>query len=424
MDRKLDFVIGEDKNLTQLLGVSEALMLLNGVVRAGACGAEIVDNDRLLLAACGEESPHGVSRAIFVEGEPVGTVSVYAADSGTTLEGVADMLHAAIQTLINGAMKRLLTSEAHTTIVNQSYEELLEGNRRLSASEQQYRELAATLEIKVRERTEELDRAYATMLQKEKLAAIGGLAAGMAHEINNPIGFVISNLRTLTKYAAKLKDMLQFYRTTCQPAIPEDLAREAEARWRELKLGFVFTDIDALVEQSLGGAERVQKLVADMKGFSHVDETGSVVTDVNLELEQTLSVLHHEIRQGTVLDLNLGAVPKVKLNSALLSQAFLQIIQNDLQLNTPDLKITLTTAQQGDNVLIKIADNGPGIPPDNLDRIFEPFFTTKDVGQGTGMGLALAQQAVQACGGTIAVSCPPDGGTIFTLSVPIGSDQS
>lgn len=423
MDRKLDFLIGEDKNLTQLLGVSEALMLLNGVVRAGACGAEIVDNDRLLLAVCGEESPHGVSRAIFVEGEPAGTVSVYATDPGTTLEGVADMLHAAIQTLINGAMKRLLTSEAHTTIVNQSYEELLESNQLLSASEQQYRELAATLEIKVRERSEELDRAYAAMLQKEKLAAIGGLAAGMAHEINNPIGFVISNLRTLTKYAAKLKDMLQFYRMTCEPVIPEDLARKAETRWRELKLSFVFTDIDALVEQSLGGAERVQKLVADMKGFSHVDETGSVATDVNLELEQTLSVLHHEIRQGTVLDLNLGVVPEVKLNSALLSQAFLQIIQNAIQLNTPDLKITLTTAQQGDNVLINIADNGPGIPPDNLDRIFEPFFTTKDVGQGVGMGLALAQQAVQACGGTIVVSCPPDCGTIFTLSIPIGSEQ-
>jgi len=424
IDRKLDFIIGEDKNLTQLLDASEALMLLDGVVRAGACGAEIADSNRVLLAARGIESSCSASRTILVEGEPAGTVLVYTADSSARLEGIADMLHAALQTLINGAMKRMLTSEAHTTIVNQSYDELLETNQRLGVSEQQYRELVATLEIKVRERTEELKRVYAAMLQKEKLAAIGGLAAGMAHEINNPIGFVISNLHTLTKYAAKLKDMLEFYRTTCEPAIPEVLAGQAESRWRELKIGFVFTDIDSLVKQSLDGAERVQKLVADMKGFSHVDEAGAVPTDINRELEQTLSVLQHEVRPGTVIECNLGSVPKVNLNSSLLSQTFLQIIQNALQLKTPQLKITVSTAQQGDAVLITIADNGPGIPPDIRDRIFEPFFTTKDVGQGTGMGLTVAEQAIQACGGTITMTCPPDGGTLFTVSVPIGGEQS
>jgi len=424
IDRKLDFIIGEDKNLNQLLDASEALMLLDGVVRAGACGAEIADSNRVLLAARGIESRYSASRTIFVEGEPAGTVLVYAADSSARLGGIADMLHAALQTLINGAMKRMLTSEAHTTIVNQSYDELLETNQRLGVSEQRYRELAETLEIKVRERTKELKRVYATMLQKEKLAAIGGLAAGMAHEINNPIGFVISNLHTLTKYAAKLKEMLEFYRTTCEPAIPEVLAGQAESRWRELKIGFVFTDIDSLVKQSLDGAERVQKLVADMKGFSHVDEAGAVPTDINRELEQTLSVLQHEIRPGTVIECNLGRVPKVNLNSALLSLTFLQIIQNALQLKTPQLKITVTTAQQGDTVLITIVDNGPGIPPDIRDRIFEPFFTTKDVGQGTGMGLAVAEQAIQACGGTITMTCPPDGGTLFTVSVPIGGEQS
>lgn len=424
MDIKLDFIIGEDKNLAQLLDASEALMLLDGAVRAGARGAEIVDSHGVLLAARGSESPYTVSRTINVEGEPSGTVSVYATNSGAAIEGIADMLHAALHTLINGAMKRMLTSEAHTTIVNQSYEELLETNRRLGASEQQYRELAVTLEIKVRERTEELNRAYATMLQKEKLAAIGGLAAGMAHEINNPIGFVISNLHTLTKYASKLKEMLQFYRITCEPAIPEKIAQQAETRWRELKIGFVFTDIDALVLQSLSGAERVQKLVADMKGFSHVDEAGPTSTDINLELEQTLSVLRHEIRQGTVIDCNLGRVPKVSLNPSLLSQTFMQIIQNALQLKTPDLKISISTVQKCDDVLIQITDNGPGIPPDIRDRIFEPFFTTKDVGQGTGMGLTVAAQAIQACGGTIAINCPPEGGTVFTISVPIGSEQS
>lgn len=423
MDRKLDFIIGEDKNLTQLLDASEVMMLLDGAVRGGACGAVVADSNGLLLAARGIESPFTVTRTICVEGEPSGTVSVYTANPGAGFDGIADMLHAALQTLINGAMKRMLTAEAHTTIVNHSYEELLETNLRLGVSEQQYRELAASLEIKVRERTEELNRAYAVMLQKEKLAAIGGLAAGMAHEINNPIGFVISNLHTLTKYAAKLKEMLEFYRMTCEPVIPEHIAGQAEARWRELKIGFVFTDIDGLVMQSLNGAERVQKLVADMKGFSHVDEAGEVPADINLELEQTLSVLHHEIRQDIAIDLDFAPIPTVRLNRALLSQAFFQILHNAIHLQTPELRISVTTGQLDDDLVIKIADNGPGIPADIRDRIFEPFFTTKDVGQGTGMGLTLAQQSIQALGGSIAVTSPPEGGTAFIVSIPVGGDN-
>lgn len=420
MDRKLDFIIGEDKHLAQLLDVPEALMLLDGAVRAGACGAKIADSSSVLLAARGMESSFVVSRTISVEGEPAGTVSLYAAEPGAGLEGIADMLHAALHTIIKSAMKRMLTSEAHTTIVNQSYEDLLETNRKLVVSERQYRELAATLEIKVRERTDELNHAYAAMLQKEKLAAIGSLAAGMAHEINNPIGFVLSNLRTFVKYAAKLKEMLEFYRLICEPVVPEAVATQAETRWRELKIGFVFTDIDDLVQQSLDGAERVQKLVADMKGFSHVDESGPVLTDINLELEQTVSILGHEIRQGTTIERNLGNVPKVRLNPALLSQSFLQIIQNALQLTTPHLKIELVTRRQDENVIITIADNGPGIAPEIRDRIFEPFFTTKDVGKGTGMGLSLARQAVESCGGTIAITCPENGGTICMISLPAG----
>ncbi len=422
-DRKLDFIIGEDKNLGQLLDISETLMLLDGAVRAGACGAVIAYSNGELLAASGEISPHKVTRTIFVEGEPSGAVSVYAAISDSGCEGIADMLQAALQTLINGAMKRILTAEAHTTIVNQSYEELLETNRKLVISEQQYRELAASLEIKVRERTEELNRAYAIMLQKEKLAAIGGLAAGMAHEINNPIGFVISNLHTLTKYAARLKEMLEFYRLTCEPVVPENIAKQVETRWRELKIGFVFTDIDDLVAQSLSGAERVQKLVAEMKGFSHVDEAGEVPTDINLELEQALNILHHEIRQGIAIELNFAAVPKVRLNPVLLSQAFFQILHNAIHLKTPELKISVTTSQLDNDLVIKIADNGPGIPVGIRDRIFEPFFTTKDVGEGTGMGLTLAQQSIQALGGAIAVSSPPEGGTAFIVSVPTGGQN-
>ncbi len=160
-----------------------------------------------------------------------------------------------------------------------------------------------------------------------------------------------------------------------------------------------------------------------MKGFSHVDEAGEVPTDINLELEQALNILHHEIRQGIAIELNFAAVPKVRLNPVLLSQAFFQILHNAIHLKTPELKISVTTSQLDNDLVIKIADNGPGIPVGIRDRIFEPFFTTKDVGEGTGMGLTLAQQSIQALGGAIAVSSPPEGGTAFIVSVPTGGQN-
>ncbi|KAB0666022.1 histidine kinase [Oryzomonas japonica] len=424
MDRRLDFIVGREIGLRQLLNTADALMLLEGAVRAGACGGEIVAADGALLASCGDAGPWKVLRPILVEGEPVGALSLFGAGVTPLLEGVADMLHTALHTLVFGAMKRLLTSETHTAVINQTYDELLETNRRLAQSERQYRELAETLEIKVHERTKELSRAYAAMLQREKLASVGQLAAGMAHEINNPIGFVISNLATLQRYAAKLKEMLAFYRLGCESHLPPPLMNEANERRQELKIDFILNDLDELTAQSLDGAERVKKLVADLRGFSHVDEINEMPTDLNAELEQTLSVLGHEVREGTVIERRLAPIPRVTLRPALISLAFLNVIRNALQLKVPALVLAISTEAGQGQVRVRIADNGPGIPAGIRNRVFDPFFTTKDVGEGTGMGLNMAYQAVNSCGGTISLECPPGGGTIFTIALPEERDAS
>lgn len=424
MDRRLDFVVGQEVGLRQLLNAADALMLLEGAVRAGACGAEIVAADETLLASCGEAGPWTLQRPIMVEGEPVGSLKVFGGSAASGLEGVADMLHTALRTLVSSAMKRLLTSETHTAVINQTYGELLETNQRLAQSERQYRDLAETLETKVHERTEELGRAYSAMLQREKLASIGQLAAGMAHEINNPVGFVISNLTTLQRYTAKLKEMLAFYRLCCESQLPPPLMKEAGERRQELKIDFIVNDLHALTAQSLDGAERVKKLVADLRGFSHVGESGEMSTDLNAELERTLSVLGHEVREGTVIERRLSPVPRVTLRPALISQAFLNVIRNALQLKVPALQLSISTEAGEGQVRVRIADNGPGIPAGIRNRVFDPFFTTKDVGEGTGMGLNVAYQAVSSCGGTISLECPPGGGTIFTIALPEERDAS
>jgi signal transduction histidine kinase len=319
----------------------------------------------------------------------------------------------------------MLTTEIHTKVVNQSYDELLETNRRLTLSEKRYRELAESLEVRVRERTEELKRAYARMLQQEKLASVGQLAAGVAHEINNPLGFILSNLQTLRKYVGKFAGMLEFYRSAADTGqMTAGLVQTAEGKWRELKLDFVLSDLEELFSHSITGAERVKKIVADLRGFSHVDDTGSGSIRINDELERTLSVIAAEIPSDAQIIRNFSELPEVKGNAGMLCQAFLNIIRNALQCRPAGLKLLIRTEVAGAKVRLSFVDNGPGMPEEVRKRVFEPFFTTRQVGDGVGMGLTVAYDGVKQAGGTIAVKSQEGRGTALIIELPgVGSDK-
>ena len=205
----IDFIIGTEKRITEIISRAEIEPLLRSLVKAGPLYAMVLGEDNLPLSQQGLDYRQHVGTDIrhklMVEGEPKGTLVVACSDvSANQFEALAVLACDALQLIINNNLKQMLTTEVHTSVVHESYEQLVETNKRLAESEMCYRHLALSLEQKVEERTLELQKAYARMLQQEKLDAVGCLAAGMAHEINNPNGFVRSNLVTFNRYFQKM----------------------------------------------------------------------------------------------------------------------------------------------------------------------------------------------------------------------------
>jgi len=420
----IEYIVGAEKKIQDIITDAEVMPILKGAVKAGASSAIITDAQNKNLWTCGshpEDSSFTETLPIYLEGEAVGKLEVTGDSKDKKyLRGLSGLLTDTIHMILHTNLKRMLTTETHTTVVNKSYEELLEINRKLSISESRYRELAENLEKKVQERTEELRRAHAGMLQQEKMAAIGQLAAGVAHEINNPLGFISSNINTFSKYVSRLKDMVAFYKASLEDSrVPESVRKSSRQKWEELKLDFISSDIEELIKQSLEGTERVKKIVSDLKGFSHIDEGTEAVIDINTEIDRTLNVLTHEIPEGTEIIKDYNPLPGFKCNPALVCQVFLNIILNAIQARKLTLKLFISTGYNNSRIVIRFSDNGRGIPEEIRSRIFEPFYTTKDVGKGTGMGLTAAYETITAYGGTIEVESRPEEGTTFTITLPV-----
>lgn len=423
----ISFVVGEEKHLSQIIGRSEIEPLLHGALATGISRAALLDADGLPFCEAGD--PHPPSRPepaairlpIRVEGEPQGTLLLEMEAVTPLFEAVAKVMQNALQLTVTNNLKRMLTTEVHTSVVQESYDQLVLTNRQLLESERRYRTLARELEQKVEERTAELRTAYNRLLQQEKLAAVGQLAAGMAHEINNPIGFIRSNLGSFSKYLNRLVEMLGVYRRLLEEESSTATIRtQASKRWNELKMDFVLEDSAVLLGQSVDGADRIARIVAELKGFTCLDGMEQNSIDLNLELEQVLASLAGNFPPDTKLTTDLQPLPLFTCHAPLVTQAFGNIIDNALKSRSSDLQLALHSRLEGDAIVISIADNGCGIPEADIPRIFDPFFTTRQVGSGTGMGLAVAREIIAGAGGSIEVTSRTgtDSGTTVLVRLP------
>lgn len=263
----------------------------------------------------------------------------------------------------------------------------------------------------------ELRRNEAQRVHSEKMASLEQLVAGVAHELNNPIGFLNSHLEHLLGFIGDLRKMLHYYDDLLGDA-PEK-QQLAEERKKEVELPFILESMEKLLKSCRLGALRIKEIVENLRTFSRMDEAAMKEADIHENLEITLSLLANEIRDRIVVHREYGDIPLLECNIGQLNQVFMNLILNACQAIPDRGDLWIKTRVEDEVLTVSIRDNGVGIPKGQLPRIFDPFFTTKDPGQGTGLGLTIAFGVIKEHGGNIVVRSQIGKGSTFTVRIPI-----
>ena len=259
------------------------------------------------------------------------------------------------------------------------------------------------------------------LLQKDKLASIGQLAAGVAHEINNPMGFIMSNMNTLKDYTDSISKYCKLLSSMLEKNCTEENMQVLKAEINKLDIEFIMDDIEPLIVQSIEGADRVKRIVLDLKDFARAEDESFEPTDLNACIRNTVNMVNNEIKYVADVDLQLGDIPQINCSRHQINQVLVNMLVNAGHAIEKHGTITLNTRLDGEQVILLISDTGCGMTEDIRNRIFDPFFTTKKVGDGTGLGLSISHGIIKKHGGEIEVESEPGVGTIFTIRLPINA---
>ena len=321
-------------------------------------------------------------------------------------------------------------------------EKLENSNRRLKTLTETLERLNADLERRVSERTSALERAnkqlekdkaeqsrlyeklrstQAQLVQTEKLASLGQLAAGVAHEINNPLSFINSNVVCLKDYAESLVEMIDKFE---QAVTDVDLKAELRRQKEHYQFDFINEELPDLINDSIEGVRRVRKIVENLREFSHSGNTEWQSANLNDCIASTLTIAFNEIKYKAEIKQDLAELPNIYCIPSQLNQIILNLLVNAAQAIEERGEIALRTYAENDGVVLEVSDTGKGIPAAVKSKIFDPFFTTKDIGEGTGLGLSISYGIVQAHNGTIEVESTEGEGTRFKIWLPLKQDDS
>jgi PAS domain S-box-containing protein len=303
------------------------------------------------------------------------------------------------------------------------FEDLQRAHRELADREKALRGMFADIQ----QAHEDLKQAQRQLLQSEKLASIGQLAAGVAHEINNPVGFISSNLQTLQGYMRHVSKVLETV-DQFKAAVPGRDWEKAgaavqtiERMEKDVSLNFIVQDTDALLRESREGIDRIKKIVLDLRSFAREDEEVFEAVNVEEIIDNILSIVWNEIKYKAELKKDYSHIPPVKCNSRKIGQVFVNLLINASHAIEGKGVIEIKTYRDGGNACVEVSDTGKGMDEDTMKRIFDPFFTTKPVGEGTGLGLSISYDIVKEHGGDIVVKSKPGQGARFTVLLPLES---
>lgn len=335
-----------------------------------------------------------------------------------------DRCIAVIQCLLDEREMQEVSVELTRTIEKaiEQFGVLLERRHAEEQLADQYERLRSTLE--------ELKQTQSQLVQSEKMASIGQLAAGIAHEINNPIAYIKSNFTIFDDYLASMLKLVAMHRAFLESIDRADLDRVKSLRTeighysQNVDIDFMLDDLRALVVDSQEGVQRVAEIVTDLKDFSRSDVAPAASMDLHQGLDSTLKIASLKLMDGIEVTKAYGQVPNVYCHAGQINQVFMNLIMNAAEAMEGKGILHLSTCQEGGNAVIRIRDTGPGIPESVINHIFDPFYTTKPVGKGTGLGLSISYGIIQRHNGTLSVDSSPDQGAEFCIVLPIKPAQS
>ncbi len=347
-----------------------------------------------------------------LELEPIGYMET-SSNNNKTIEAA----HTLVLMQLQSAQRYLMASSLHIQAIQEDYQELAHKHHALTESEARYKELCEQLDDKVKAQLKTIESTQRKLFASEKMASVGQLAAGIAHEINNPIGFINSNLNSAKNYINEIKQFSHHLSTL-------QTIEQAHALWRSSDLDFVLEDFGSLVDESVDGAERIAHIVSDLKVFANIDSEEEMEVDINRYISVSCNVAQTNLDDTINLQFVAEELPHCKCKPAYLGQVVLGLIMNAkdaVQKNRDQTtkQITINSFANDNRIVVTVSDNGMGIPQPIIDQVFDPFFTTKEVGQGKGLGLTYCQDIIKAHGGEISLQSNVNEGTTVTFWIPI-----